>query len=244
MLSSVVLVSLNGAREKGRIASVQTFEGNLYQAWGADAVALFDFNTATTTPVAMGVTLTNTASYSATLACSSAQIRDVSSISTTGGNIGSLGMVLYSNASTACNRNPYDYTIAKFDVNNGSISFWVYPTSIADNDLIGFVGSRWIQFSSSGQIRLGNNVAFGDSIVIASTKSLPLNQWSHVLISWSNSASEKWVIYIDGKKDAYSNSPMLTWTGSAPLYIGGFGSIGLRGYLDRFAIYNKSIQSP
>ncbi|MFA6459508.1 MAG: LamG-like jellyroll fold domain-containing protein [Candidatus Paceibacterota bacterium] len=44
MLASIVLVSLASAREKGRIASGQIFETNMYHALGADAVVVYDFN--------------------------------------------------------------------------------------------------------------------------------------------------------------------------------------------------------
>ncbi|MBP6858632.1 MAG: prepilin-type N-terminal cleavage/methylation domain-containing protein [Candidatus Pacebacteria bacterium] len=44
MLSSVVLVSLSGARDKGRIGAGLTFATHTYRAFGADAFAQYDFN--------------------------------------------------------------------------------------------------------------------------------------------------------------------------------------------------------
>jgi prepilin-type N-terminal cleavage/methylation domain-containing protein len=44
MLSSVVLVSLSSARDKGRIGAGLTFATHTYRAFGADAFAQYDFN--------------------------------------------------------------------------------------------------------------------------------------------------------------------------------------------------------
>ncbi|MFA6294926.1 MAG: LamG-like jellyroll fold domain-containing protein [Candidatus Paceibacterota bacterium] len=50
-LSSVVLASVNGAREKARIASAITFDENLYHAFGANAATSYDFTEGTGTTV-------------------------------------------------------------------------------------------------------------------------------------------------------------------------------------------------
>ena len=47
LLSSVVLASLSGARDKARVASGITFATNNYRLYGADAVAIFNFNETT-----------------------------------------------------------------------------------------------------------------------------------------------------------------------------------------------------
>ena len=44
MLASIILVSLNGAKEKARIASSQAFAANMHQAVGDKAVAVFFLN--------------------------------------------------------------------------------------------------------------------------------------------------------------------------------------------------------
>lgn len=46
MLSSVILVALGSAREKGRLASVFVFATNNYHALGADSFGLYNFNEA------------------------------------------------------------------------------------------------------------------------------------------------------------------------------------------------------
>ncbi len=47
MLASIILVSLNGAKEKARIASSQAFAANMHQAVGDKAVAVFFLNEGT-----------------------------------------------------------------------------------------------------------------------------------------------------------------------------------------------------
>jgi prepilin-type N-terminal cleavage/methylation domain-containing protein len=47
LLSSIVLVSLSAAREKGRIAAALIFDTNLYRNFGANAVAVYDFKEGT-----------------------------------------------------------------------------------------------------------------------------------------------------------------------------------------------------
>ena len=44
MLASIVLVSLNGARDKGRIAASQEFAANIYHTTGDRLVGQWDFN--------------------------------------------------------------------------------------------------------------------------------------------------------------------------------------------------------
>lgn len=46
MLSSVVLVSLQSARDKGRVASAIIFSTSMYRGWGADAFGVWNFDEA------------------------------------------------------------------------------------------------------------------------------------------------------------------------------------------------------
>ena len=245
MLSSVVLVSLQSARDKGRVASIQVFEGNLYRTWGVDAAAMFDFNDSVITATPSNFSLTNTAGYAGSVSCTSAEIRDVSSISGSGGNIASLGRVFLSTASASCSNSTYNFTSAKFDATNGSISFWVYPTALNSTNNIGYVKGMWVSLDAN------RRVIFKDAsgnVALNSTKSLPVNQWSHVLISWytnNTPTNERLLIYIDGKKDANSDSSGVSFpTNDTGLYVAGWSSSSFVGYLDRFAIYTKSIQNP
>jgi prepilin-type N-terminal cleavage/methylation domain-containing protein len=46
MLSSIVLVSLQAARDKGRVASAIIFSTSMYRGWGADAFGVWNFDEA------------------------------------------------------------------------------------------------------------------------------------------------------------------------------------------------------
>jgi len=54
MLASVVLVALNGARQKGQFAAGQTFAENLKATMYLDRVAYFDFDDGASAPVSQG----------------------------------------------------------------------------------------------------------------------------------------------------------------------------------------------
>jgi prepilin-type N-terminal cleavage/methylation domain-containing protein len=47
LLSSVVLAALGSARDKGSVAAGQTFDGHTYQAFGADALGVWNFDEGT-----------------------------------------------------------------------------------------------------------------------------------------------------------------------------------------------------
>ncbi len=63
LLSSVVLASLNTAREKARIAAALQFAGNQYRALGAEATGVYKFNEGTGTTVNDSSGLSNNAVF-------------------------------------------------------------------------------------------------------------------------------------------------------------------------------------
>jgi prepilin-type N-terminal cleavage/methylation domain-containing protein len=54
LLSSIILAALSGARAKGAIGAGQLLDDHVYQAFGANAVALWNFDTGNGTTVTDG----------------------------------------------------------------------------------------------------------------------------------------------------------------------------------------------
>ena len=234
MLSSVVLVSLNGARDKGRIGGSQEFDTNVYHAFGADAVDRFDFD-----DVVVG-TLSSMKSglgNGDTVPCTNASVVSVSSI--VAGNVSALNKVFSSANTSYCYSASFPYSQAKFDPNKGAISVWLFPTSnVSAYNYIAHIKGAWVNFDGSKVLFRG----------VTSNKSIPLNQWSHVLFSWDSSAAtnDKLRIYINGTLDK-SADPTINFDVSINFSCAGTWFLpaeGFVGYIDNFSLYTQSMQNP
>jgi hypothetical protein len=236
-LSSIILVALNSARQKGIQAAALEFATANYHAFGADAVAIYNFNDATN----IG---TDSANNNTLTTCSS-----VTQNSKTPGTSGSSA---YFNGSSATCNGTITSSIPSL-TNKGSISFWIYPTSVVSggaNYISNITGNNgWIALcsnSTSNVIAVNNGTTDICTGGVIGTQNIPLNTWTQVFISWNSSApsGQKTVIYINGKLDSpgSSNQPSPNWATGSTLYLGGYGSYGFIGYLDDFSIYTQSIQ--
>ena len=216
MLASVILASLNGARAKGIEAASKTFDTHVFQAFGADAYAIFNFDDGQSPPTdssANGFVMSDCAAYGTTA-------------TTTSGIIGK-GWAL--SPSKIC-RNTNLSSSAQFDTSKGSISIWILqPASIAGGNIVN-VRNIWLQED-------GSTGKFMFASVLGRTP-LTLSQWNHVLVTWGNGTLR---YYINGKLD-YDNSWSPSFS-SYILYLGSFGSGGAGVAIDQFAIYTQSMQT-
>ncbi|MEK7610121.1 MAG: LamG-like jellyroll fold domain-containing protein [Patescibacteria group bacterium] len=235
MLSSVIIVALNGARDKGVIAAGLKFDTYNYRAFGVDAAAIYNFDETLLKDISgNGNTLT---------ACSS-----VSQSNSTPNNINGKS-ANFSSANAVCNLTTLKTLPSPANLaNKGSVSFWIYPTAVGlIANLSGNTGTyTWVSICSTKVIMVdtGNCSSLG----VTGTEILPLNKWTHVLISWDSSATQKTQIYINGRSSSLVDSsiiPATNWTtgGGTGIYIGGYGSGSFTGYLDNFAIYTQSLQT-
>jgi prepilin-type N-terminal cleavage/methylation domain-containing protein len=222
VLSSIVLVSLKGAREKATVGAGLQFDSSNYHAFGADAVAIYNFDDGILNP------LTDTSgNANGNLGCSS--------VSSYGDGI--IGKAIKLTSAGFCSINPYKYV--DFNKNGGgSVSFWIklMGTLNATNNYLAYIKGKWIRITSSGEILMPV-----DSGSLVSKKKLSLDPsapWTHVLISWSSGGT---AIYINGQLD--NTAGTVTFSSAAgPFHIGGWGSTsGVGCLIDQFAIYNYAV---
>ncbi len=235
MLSSVVLVSLQSARDKGRVGAGLSFDTSTYHAFGAEAAAIYRFDSSTIGEDYSGrnndVTCSNVT-----------QDSDRPNTNSNGYS------AYFSDVSSKCQFTvPTTKTVDSLS-DKGSISFWVKP--ITTGYVANITGDdSWISICTGGIITVNSGSSCSGGVV--GTESIPLNagKWSHVLISWDSNApsASKTIIYINGRQSTVSSSmPIPNWRGSGAhtLYIGGWGGGGFTGYIDNFAIYTQSMQNP
>ena len=148
LLSSVILVALQSAKQKGTIASGLTFATSAYHLFGADAVAIYPLDS--NPPIdSSGNTI------SPNWVCSSGV-----SVDTNGMTGSALAFTSGANCNTGSTRSLYSSN--KFNNQNGSISFWLKPTnpflSWTTNNNYVFVNGLWFRsYDISGRLTVMNS---------------------------------------------------------------------------------------
>lgn len=124
-----------------------------------------------------------------------------------------------------------------------AISFWVYPQSDGETDV-----GRIFEKNTGTYCRTTNddatNVDLECSLDLATdatltiTDALRLNQWSHVVLGWSNDADDEITLWINGtNRGSSTNGVGNASADTATLYLGG-NTTNFDGYLDEFKIFN------
>jgi prepilin-type N-terminal cleavage/methylation domain-containing protein len=200
LLSSVVLSSLNSARERARLAAGRLFESNIHHAYGANALGVWSFDEGSGTTVAdssgngFNGTFTNTPAW------------------VTGMN----GSALRFNGSNAILLPDLrSRTDLVGGTTAGKILFmaWVQPTSYTSGAYNcfanGFPGFLYLCMNPSRQLQLMVNAPGqgNGNYWPASNGTIPLNKWSHVAFLLEAGVGYKF--FIDGKLDRNVSEPLI-----------------------------------
>lgn len=240
LLSSIVMVSLKGARDKAKIAAGLQFEAEVNHTLGAYATGIWDFDEGSGTTA-----------------------KDASK----NGNNGTIHGAIYKCASADKNNTPSgkgcslsfsgvnDYVdCGNGNVNNINnaltIAAWVYPKETSPYEYI-VSNSRDCCGSYNGyELRIYNGKGFfqiwnSSGHAIATKENISLNNWHHIVGTFNGSQLN---IYLDGK---FSNTT--DWHGtigtpaSYKLAIGGMGmdpaTYNINGFLDGVRIYSEAMTS-
>ncbi len=225
LLSSMVTASLGSAREKARIAAGAQFEANMYHAYGANAVGIWNFDEGS----GGAGTIINDSSgngFNGTLGNNLTWVTGISgsAISRT------------SNFQGAIIEPPYSLGARNDLVGgpNGSIlvTAWIQPTNTAGNGVFvcGFPGISYFSYSSSlNKIQL---MIAGQSTYEISNGNISRDKWTHVGFLLEGGVGYKF--YIDGKLDKEVKNASLqivniafpSWTGIGSSCLGGGSFIG------------------
>ena len=248
LLSSVVLSSLNTARERARISAGKQFSSTVYRAAGDMAVGIWRLNEGSGT--------------------------DISDYSNSGAGtlLNGQGAASWSSDTpwgtdyslTLDGSNDYisinDRSDLKYQGGDFSISIWIKPSSTETSGAL-VVSKPWngggqynytLSYNTNGTITVGLVGATGYSIATAAT--VPATKWSHVAAVLDSARNVK--IYIDGSLKSSTTHSIMSWSpssgdGSVPLaigtlypYGGGWGGntgFSFEGLIDDPMIFTKTL---
>jgi prepilin-type N-terminal cleavage/methylation domain-containing protein len=240
VLSSVVLAAVGTARTKGVIAAGQTFEGQMYQAYGANAVAVWSFDEGA------GVgTAADSSGNNNTLTINSPSALETATVFR-GKSAFSIPAPSSGNPSTA--------NLPTFSATNGSISFWINLIQSSDGAGI-FCSSTQYQFCIFDS-DAPNNAGHFIGVIWANNSSNTfftpffassyLSKWTNVALSWTYNGTTGTInIYINGSQVATkSYNPTVISLLSNTFCVGGdCQDSNLDGYLDEMRVYSQSLQT-
>ncbi len=228
LLASIIITSLNGAREKGRIAAGQKFDSHTLQVIGASAAGVYDFNEGT------GTTTSGSLNNSNMITLNS------SSLWSTGYN--GKGYALTFNGSSNLGTTP----LIKMNGTNETVSVWVKTT-----------GTSMIVGQGYSRRLFPNNWLFNDSSGSYNRIYFPAindGKWHNVAYTLNGT---KIKVYVDGKfitdqvrigsSSTFSpniNAPMNPYNSAWQLggnLCSGSCNVFFNGSIDNLRIYNESI---
>ncbi len=244
MLGSIILVSLQSARDKARIGASLIFAGNMYQGWGANALGVWKFNEASGGTIDEG-------SKGINLSCTGTCPRNSSNRPSGSGSSLDFSETISQSVVT----NFLDSNIISsrgISLADGyTVSLWVY---FSDNTAAGmpfgvFTRLAFINFiAGNTQFNIGPSTATHPSGFLVNYV-IPTGKWIHMAYSYKtypnpDSGNNSVQLYIDGKK---IGSPTIVGPASNS-YIVQKVTIGnessatrhfMKGLIDELAIYTN-----
>ena len=220
MLASIILVSLQGARNKARLGSGLQFESSIYQALGGDILAQFDFDDPNNL-LKDTSGRNNNASWVGSAGSATAGIKNGGvNFNFSGMSAPELDLSQYSGFTVSAFVYPRAYTGA---VDGSGCAHWIYDPlyfGMACNN------SFWVNNPSGRQYVYPPDIK--------------LNDWNQMTISYIKSTGTMYW-YLDGKLVGSQVIGSLN-SGASTLYIGGPGSPWYsNGIIDDVRVYAKEI---
>lgn len=220
LLSSIVLVSLGGAREKARIAAIFQFSANIKHALGAEILGEWEFedNVNDSSNNVKNCSITGSVTFSS----SGSPVSELKKYAIFPGGV---NYIYCSNATGLDFSNPAGI--------EATIEAWIYPTDITNGRIVNTPNSK-LYFSSSVWYQMGGTFAG-----IAGASYIALDKWQHIVFSYNKNLNKS-VFYVDGKLVSQSTAAGdYTFSSTYGLYIGDAfpGPI----YIDNLRVYKDSI---
>jgi len=237
-LASIVLVALNGARQKGTIGAAQEFDHSLYAGWYSDTAAAWDFDEGSTGGVVPDQSGNN----------NNLTITNVAQLQTTYNPFPTGDALAINPTYSATAQTPLNNPPAAVN-GDWSISFWMYLTPLGSGngygyDLISNYGvthqGSWKfsqQDSSTGFVF---NYISSAGLKQVQAGILQFNQWYQVVGVCKNS-SQKIGLYINGNQVGNSNSMGVSCNFYPNSIVMAGGSSNGTYYLDNVRIYRQAL---
>lgn len=235
MLASVVLVSLQSARDKGRVSSGIIFSTTMYRAWGADALGVWNFDEASGTFIDSGPNNFN-------LSCTGTCTRNSSLKPGSSGN----SLDFSAEASQVSATNYLDSGAISKSLSTGyTTSVWVYlsNTSAAGMAYVVYPRLAFLNFAAGAtpaQINIGpRTAAYATGYPL--NYATPINKWVNFAISYDGTNNLR--IYVDGKLNqtvAVGAATLGTTVTQVTVGNEGAGAVHfMRGAIDELSVYNS-----
>src|SRR3989344_327509 len=228
LLSSVILVALQGARDKGRIGAGLTFAGHNYQAFGADAIMYYNFNVSSDLVGESISTLGDSSGNKFNLACDSVLVSSKSPV----GAPNDTSFEFVSGGGVCDSLGAYTLPV----LGKYTISMWVYPAGTPTSASTLFFMSPDI--GNDKFIRLQPDMKIAYSGLLISNNSIQANKWNHVAVSYDGTKS---AIYIDGRASGSVVGGSSVGGLVGEMYIGGGINSSIYRLIDDFAFYSNSV---
>lgn len=200
LLSSIVMSTLNSAREKARLAAGRQFEANMHHAYGAGAIGIWTLDEGTGSAVAdaSGNSLNGSFNGSPTWV--------------TGMN-GTALRFSGSNSVVVGDLRSRTDLVGGYDAGKVILMAWVRPTSYTSGGYNcvanGFPGMLYFCVNPSRQLQLMVNAPGqgNGNYWPTSTGTIPLDKWTHVAFLLEGGVGYKF--FIDGKLDRSVSEPLV-----------------------------------
>jgi prepilin-type N-terminal cleavage/methylation domain-containing protein len=221
LLASIILVALNGARQKGIIAAAMEFDATNYHSFGADSIAYVNFNQGSGMPLVQsqysGLTVSMSNSTCLAGPGSGSCPETYAKGNTPLGNGYSLAFPAGS-PNGDDGQDTLEITLPQpISIGNGyTLSMWVkldqtvnvnnaFIAQVCDNSCNSVVSSKIYLFSGTNNLSIGQN---GNPV--NTNVNIPVGQWTLITYTYAVSNST-YTLYINGRPVS-SASP----TGGAP----------------------------
>ncbi len=232
MLASIVLVSLQSARDKGRIASSIIFSTSMYRSWGAEAFGVWNFDEANGEAKDSGYKSLN-------LPCTGVCNRSPSV------KPGSSGSSLDFSAENVNNSNTNLFdsgVIPAISLSGGyTASAWVLLNANSSGAVFElFPRLAYMNFQSAGVGLSPASVILGpNNLGTTFNYQTPIGKWFHLAYSYDGTNVIR--VYVDGKfRQTFNAGAAANGTNVTRVIIGNMSNMGshlMQGYVDELAIY-------
>ena len=234
LLASVVLVSLNSARAKGRIAAGQIFDSNAFQTMGVNLAAGYNFDEA-----------------SGNALDSSINGNDLTPLGTVTRSANTYNGTGYAASFDGSNSTMYNASPKNLPTgSNISVTAWIYPTAYNDPSYNGIVSwgprnctpgaqSFLLSIQNTGILSMAT---WCNDFVPTSGPSVPLNQWSNVAVTMSGTAVTFYINGVAVENGTLANN-IVPNVQSGQLEIGCTDAVGrcFTGLIDNVRIYSQAM---
>lgn len=240
-LSSIVLASLNTAREKGRIAAGEQFEASTNHAVGDSLLLSWNFDETS------GDAIDQSGNGYNGIFLSSAS-RTQNTYSGKGSALKLSGTGMYSHVSNNSSSLSLDGAM------DFTLSAWVNPTNLRTGTEQNFIISKYQYYPGNGYALL----VFGDGSIRVSVNGvqngiitqqslIQTNKWQQITVTFHNGTDVK--IYVDGQEKYKTTITQTAIISSSQIFTVGTASDNLgdpynfTGYIDNVRVYTRSLLS-